>query len=198
MTTLLWSEQGGAERWGALLAAQARVKRLSLADLLVEVLPKLAGLKRLVGTDWSSEPIAPEAEPAELARRLRSEAPALFARRATHRDAVWVLQGADGLACLMSRTQRGAQMLPCWYERGHAEARIAGPLGDSLAAAIPLPDFRQKTLTWLAETGRLVAPAYCEGDGQIELEASALGILLGGGPSEPPDAGRASHLLHAH
>ena len=49
MATLLWSERAEAERWGSLIAEHPRTKRLSLADLLNEVLPKLGALNRLVG-----------------------------------------------------------------------------------------------------------------------------------------------------
>lgn len=179
MVTLLWSERGEAERQGSLVAAHARTKRLSLADLLIEVLPKLEELKRLVGPDWGGEPrLEPEIEPGELARRLRGEAVAQFVRKASHREAVWVLQGADGPACLMSRCRPGVQMLPCWYDAAHAEARIAGPLADAVAAAVPLAAFRERTLPWLAESGRLVAPGYCEGDGVVELAPADLEARL--------------------
>src|SRR6185503_3060529 len=112
MATLFWSERAAAERWGSLIAEHPRTKRLSLPDLLNEVLPKLAALNRLVGPDWGSEPLEPEIEPADLARRLRVEAVAQFVRQAKHREAVWILQGGDGPACLMSKSRPGAQMLP--------------------------------------------------------------------------------------
>ena len=144
MATLLWSERAAAERWGSLIAEHPRTKRLSLPDLLNDVLPKLGALNRLVGPDWGSEPHELEIEPADLARRFRAEAVAQFVRKAKQREAVWVLQGADGPACLMSKRRAGAQMLPCWYDSAHAEARIAGPLADSVAAAVPLATFRDE------------------------------------------------------
>lgn len=180
MVTLLWSERAEAERWGGLVAAHARIKRLSLPDLLIDVLPKLEQLNRRVGPDWGSEPLEPEVAPGELARRLRREAVAQFVRKASHREAVWVLQGADGPACLMSKCRPGVQMLPCWYDRAHAEARIGGPLADSVAAAVPLAAFRKRTLAWLADSGRLVAPGYCEGEGVVELAPADLAVRLAG------------------
>ena len=169
MVTLFWSERVEAERWGSLIAEHARTKPLSLSDLLNEVLPKLTALNRIVGPDWGAEPFEPEIEPGDLARRLRAEAVAQFVRKVNHREVVWILQGADGPACLMSKSRPGAQMLPCWYDRAHAEARIAGPLADSVAAAVPLATFRERTLLWLGESGRLAAPGYCEGCGLVEL-----------------------------
>jgi hypothetical protein len=180
VVTLLWSERGGAEGWGSLVAAHAKGKRLTLSELLMDVLPRLAELNRLVGPDWGTEPLEPEIEPADLARRLRIEAVAQFVRKTTHREVVWVLQQLEGPACLMSRGRPGTQMLPCWYDGAHAEARIAGPLSDAVAAAVPLAVFRERTLAWLADTGRLVAPGYCEGQGIVELSPADLAARLSG------------------
>jgi hypothetical protein len=180
MVTLLWSGHGEAVRRGALLAANARTKRLLLADLLIDVLPKLAELRRLVGPDWSAEPIEPEIDPAELAQRLRAEAVTTFVREAAAIGAVWILQGAEGPACLMSRRQAGTQVLPCWHDRAHAEARIAGPWADMVAAKVPIAAFRDKTLARLCDSGRLTAPGYCEGARVIELEARDLAARLAG------------------
>jgi hypothetical protein len=180
MATLLWSERAEAERWGSLIAEHPRTKRLSLPDLLSDVLPKLCALNRLVGLDWGSQPLEPEIEPADVTRHFRAEAVAQFVREANHREVVWILQGADGPTCLMSKCRSGAQMLPCWYDSAHAEARIAGPLADRVAAAVPLATFRDRMLLWLAETGRLVAPGYCEGDGLVELAPADLAAQLTG------------------
>jgi hypothetical protein len=182
MVTLLWSERAEAERWGSLIAEHPRTKRLSLADLLNEVLPKLTALSRLVGPDWGAEAVKSEIEPAGLVGSLREEAVSRFVRKASEQDIVWLLQGAEGPALLMSKRRPGQQMLPCWYNRAHAEARIAGPLADCVAAAVPLATFRERTLLWLGDSGRLVAPGYCEGDGAIELAPADLaGRLAGAG-----------------
>jgi Protein of unknown function (DUF2750) len=180
MVTLLWSQRTEAERWGSLIAEHPRTKRLSLADLLNEVLPKLAALSRLVGPDWGAEAAKPEIEPADLVASLREAAVARFVRKASEQDIVWTLQGAEGPALLISKRWPGKQMLPCWYNRAHAEARIAGPLADCVAAAVPLATFRDRTLLWLGDSGRLVAPGYCEGDGAIELAAAELAQRLAG------------------
>jgi hypothetical protein len=174
VTTLLWSQVCEAGQWGPRVAEHPRLKRLSLGDLYVDVLPRLAELERLVGPDWSAEPIEPEIEPGALARRLREEAVDMFLRHAACFGSIWVLQGVEGPACLMSKTQPGTQILPCWSDRAHAEARIAGPLGEAVAAEVPLQVFCSKTLTWVAETDRLVAPAFCEGPGLVEFAALEL------------------------
>lgn len=179
MVTLLWSDRAEAERHGSEAAVHARIKLLALPDLLIEVLPKLEALERLVGPDWGGAPrVEPEIEPGELAARLRAEAVAQFVRNATRRERVWVLQGAEGPVCLMSKGRPGAQVLPCWYEAAHAEARIAGPLADALAAPVSVAAFRERTLPWLADSGRLVAPGYCEGPGVVELVPADLEARL--------------------
>jgi hypothetical protein len=111
-------------------------------------------------------------------RRLRSEAVARFVREASRREAVWILHGADGPACLVSRSRPGAQMLPCWHDGAHAEQRVAGPLSDTVATAVPIAAFRDKMLLWLAESSRMVAPGYCEGDGVVELHPAELAARL--------------------
>jgi hypothetical protein len=188
MVTLLWAERGDAERWGMPAVANPRLKRLSLADLLTEVRPKLRALDRLVGTDWSETPPAPEVEPGDLALRLRSDAVSRFVHKASHRDTVWVLQGVDGPICLMSRTRPGTQMLPCWYDAAHAEARLEGPLAECVAIPVPLAGFCGKMLAWLEEEGRLVAPGYCEGDGLLELAPGDLATRLARAGPVPPAA----------
>jgi hypothetical protein len=180
MVTLLWSERAEAERWGSLIAEHPRTKGLSLADLLKEVLPKLTALNRLIGPDWGAEALNSEIEPADLVRWLREEAVARFVRKVSEHDVVWTLQGADGPALLISKRRPGKQMLPCWYNRAHAEGRIAGPLTNCVAAAVPLATFRDRTLLWLGDSGRLVAPGYCEGDGAIELTPADLARQLAG------------------
>jgi hypothetical protein len=180
MVTLLWSERTEAERWGSLIAEHPRTKRLSLADLLNEVLPKLAALSRLVGPDWGAEAVKPEIEPADLVRWLREEAVSQFVRRVGEGSVVWILQGAEGPALLMSKRRPGKQMLPCWYNLAHAEGRIAGPLANCVAAAVPLATFRDRTLLWLGDSGRQVAPGYCEGDGALELTPADLARQLAG------------------
>jgi len=85
---------------------------------------------------------------------------------------MWILlQGAEGPSCLISKLRPGRELVTCWGERGHAELRIAGPLQDTVAAEVPPTAFCDRLLVWAAETGRLVAPGFCEGDGGIELEA---------------------------
>jgi hypothetical protein len=180
MVTLLWSERAEAERWGSLIAEHPRTKRLSLADLHNEVLPKLAALSRLVGPDWAAEAVNSEIEPAELGGSLREAAVARFVHRVGEGNVVWLLQGAEGPALLMSKRRPGKQMLPCWHNRTHAEARIAGPLADCVAAPVPLATFRDRTLLWLGDSGRLVTPGYCEGDGAIELAPAELARQLAG------------------
>jgi hypothetical protein len=58
--------------------------------------------------------------------------------------------------------------------RRQAELRINGPLQDKVAAEMALIAFCDRLLVWAAETGRLIAPGFCEGEGAIEVEAGEL------------------------
>ena len=109
MVTLLWSERAEAERWGSLIAEHPRTKRLSLADLLNEVLPKLTALSRLVGLDWGAEAARNRKSSLLIlsAGCARRRSPGSCARL-SERNVVWVLQGAEGPALLMSKRRPGA------------------------------------------------------------------------------------------
>jgi hypothetical protein len=168
--TLLWSRREEAERWASVLATEPNVTALTLRDLLVDLLPTLARSGGYVGTDWNSEPIEPEMDPADLAGRLRADAVANFIDSAAHSRIVWVLYSAQGPACLMSKTRPGQMFLPCWADCAKAQAHVTGPSTELLPASIPLACFLGRTLMWLTEVRRRVFPAYIEGEGGIELE----------------------------
>jgi hypothetical protein len=178
LVTLLWSDRAMLEAWGYFATVASGTKFLPLPALFVDVLPRLTELRRFTGIDWSADPVRPELEPCELARLLRCGLKADFVRAARSAGAVWILQGAEGPSCLMSKAHASRELLPCWSERAHAEARIAGPLQDKVAAEVPLAAFCQRLLSWLGETRRLIAPGFCEGSGVIEMEAAELAAEL--------------------
>lgn len=168
---LFWSSAEEAARWADVVCKAPQVKSLTLGELYVDVLPRLAELNRLVGPDWGSDPTEPELEPAEFVGLLREAAVAQFVAEAIRGGKIWVLQGLDGPVRLVSRNRPDALMLPCWSDRVSAEKRIEGPLSEAVAAPIPVGVFLDRTLMWIAETRLLVAPAYCEGQGGVELTA---------------------------
>lgn len=179
-TTLVWSTREEAERWSGSLVANPRIKDIPLGAFLSEVLPALAGLKRLVGPDWSAEPVEGELQPLDLAERIRLEAVETFVQRAKLRQAVWMLEDSTGPALLVSATRSDQLFLPCWSSRRLAEARIEGPWKDMLAVEIPLPNFLTMTLPWLAERGWLVAPEHTEGAGALEFAPADLKLRFTG------------------
>jgi hypothetical protein len=180
MVRLLWSDPAMLADWGYLATGAGGTKFLYLTALFVDVLPRLAELERFVGIDWTADPVCPELDPAEPAR-LRQALKAAVVRQAVECGSMWILlQGAEGPSCLISKLRPGRELVTCWGERGHAELRIAGPLQDTVAAEVP---------PTAAETGRLVAPGFCEGDGGIELEA---GERIGDLVEAPVRAGASS------
>ena len=65
-TALLWTVHGEVERWASVLIDNPSVETFSLSRLACEVFPQLHASGRLVGTDWSADPIEPEVDPYEL------------------------------------------------------------------------------------------------------------------------------------
>ena len=49
--------------------------------------------------------------------------------------------------------------------------RLVGPGKDMVFAEIGLAAFCDRLWLWVVETGRLVAPAFCQGDGVIACQA---------------------------
>jgi Protein of unknown function (DUF2750) len=169
LVNLFWSDRAEAERWAHVLVTQPRLKLLSLFEMQTQVLPRLAEMRRLVGTDWTSEPIEPEFEPLDLDRMIRLHMLDVFLATALRQRHVWVLQGPDGPACFVSKHPKGGEALPVWIDRLSAEARLQGPWADFIITRVALAEFVQKTLIWCAETGRRVAPGYQDGPGVLEM-----------------------------
>jgi hypothetical protein len=181
--TLLWSDLAEAKRWAAAIAKGPRIKQLTLRDLLAEVLPRLADLKRLVGPDWSSEPVEPELDALDMARRLRVAMVEVTIGQAIAQGHVWVLTGIDGPLRFVSRSSDTTLVLPFWSDVASAQARAEGPFENALAGRIAIEDFRQRTLMWAAETRTRIAPGFCEGPGLIELDVADAKARLKAGAS---------------
>lgn len=167
--TLLWTSETEAVRWADVLTVNPRVKQIGIGGLIADVLPRLYGMDRVVGLDWSAEPIEPEIEPMELVQRLRQEGVETFLQRVRLRRAVWMLEDINGPALLVSAKGDNQLVLPCWATRGEAEARVQGPWRDMIAVEVPLANFVKLTLPWLAEQGWLVAAGHAEGASTLEL-----------------------------
>jgi hypothetical protein len=169
LVNLFWSDRAEAERWAHLLVTQPRLKLLSLYEMQTQVLPRLAEMRRLVGTDWSSEPVEPEFEPLELDRMIRLHMLDIFLATALSQRHIWMLMGPEGPACFVSKHPKGGEALPVWIDRVSAEARLQGPWAEFVVTRVALAEFVQKTLLWCAETGRRIAPGYQDGPGVLEM-----------------------------
>jgi hypothetical protein len=176
--TLLWSEEANARKWASTVADRPRLKELSRAELLQDVLPVLANMKRFVGPDWGSEPIEPEVEARDISERVRVEAVERFVRIVSTTGVIWMLEGVDGPGLLLSGSAQDRLVLPCWSDREEAERHLVGPFEELLALLIPIDNFLNRTLPWLEERGRLVAPEFEWGGGAIELEPGDLRFRL--------------------
>ncbi len=176
--TLLWSDEQQARRWASSVADRPRLKELTRSDLLQDVLPALAQMKRFVGPDWGADPVEPEVEARDIGERLRLAAIERFVRTVSTTGVVWMLEGIDGPGLLLSGSAQDRLVLPCWSDREEAEKHIVGPFEELLALLIPIDNFLNRTLPWLEERQRLVAPEFYWGGGAIELEPGDLRFQL--------------------
>jgi len=168
-TTLFWAEQEDAERAAIEVAEEPRVKSIPLADILHEVLPKLRDLERAVGTNWLAAPCEPEVEPMELAERLRQEMLASFVRQAVGQGGLYILEDEQGPTFAASTLLPNSLVLPVWTQREEAEMVQRGFWQDMNVSHIPVGKFIDRTLVWLGEIGRSVAPSYTPQINNIEL-----------------------------
>jgi hypothetical protein len=168
-TTLFWAEQEDAERAAASVAEEPRVKSIPLADLLHDVLPKLRDLERAVGTNWLAAPCEPEIEPMDLAERLRQEMLASFVRQAVGQGGLYILEDEQGPTFAASTEVPNTLVLPVWTQREEAEVVQRGFWQDMDISHIPLATFIERTLVWLQEINRSVAPNYTPRIANIEL-----------------------------
>lgn len=167
--TLFWSNEAEASRWADVLAVNPRVKMIPINEFIGEVLPKVAELGRLVGLDWSADPIECEVDPNDLISRMRHEGVESFLQRARLHNSVWMLEDPQGPALLVAQHHASRLMLPCWASRAEAEMRIEGPWSDMIAVEIPLHNFVHATLPWLVDQNWLVAPGYAPGGDTMEI-----------------------------
>jgi hypothetical protein len=117
-------------------------------------------------------PCAREFDPPELARRLRQALKAAFCAPSgayglgvnSAGGGRFMLSDLEGTAGSGARALLGRAR----PSRGSDERSLAGQ-GCCAGAA-----FGDRLLVWAAETGRRIAPGFCESDGAIEVEAAEL------------------------
>ncbi|ODT23746.1 MAG: hypothetical protein ABS54_10275 [Hyphomicrobium sp. SCN 65-11] len=167
--TIFWAEQEDAERAAEKVTTEPRVKPIPLADFMHEVLPKLRELERAVGTNWLAAPCEPEIEPTELLERLRQEILASFVRQAVGQGGLYILEDDQGPTFAASTEVPNTLILPVWTQREEAEIVQRGFWQDMDVSHIPVATFIERTLVWLGEIGRSVAPSYTPRVANIEL-----------------------------
>lgn len=176
---LFWSCPKEAKRWAKALAGEDGLQEISLLDFAGDILPGLKSGKGLAGTDWVSDPIEPEVEPADLLLRLKMEAVLVFLALVSERGAVFMAEGDDGPQ-LLPFARRGVERLALYIfpVRSEAERLMKRVTPGKRIIADPIADFRTSTLPWLAERGHLVVLEPIPGAGSVELEAADVASRL--------------------
>jgi len=176
---LFWSCPKEAKRWAKALAGEDGLQEISLLDFAGDILPGLKSGKGLAGTDWVSDPIEPEVEPADLLLRLKMEAVLVFLALVSERGAVFMAEGDDGPQ-LLPFARRGVERLALYIfpVRSEAERLMKRVTPGKRIIADPIADFRTSTLPWLAERGHLVVLEPIPGAGSVELEAADVACRL--------------------
>jgi hypothetical protein len=172
--TLFWSEQNEADRWAATVASEPRVKQIPLVDVLNEVLPRLQELQRAVMPNWSPDPADTEIEPRALAERLRVEIMASFVRQVVTSGAVYILEDEHGPTFAASVADPDRLVLPAWPTRPDAEFPRNGFWQEMAISRIPLDTFVDRTLVWLSEIDRPIAPSFTPRIAGTEVAAADL------------------------
>jgi hypothetical protein len=174
---LMWSTREEAGRWMTRFS-RPRLNPITLRNMFADVFPKLRALNRLIGPDWSAcTPADLEFELADLEQRLKAESARQFVEEALRTGAVWVLEDDMGPAFATAHAHRDALVLPCWSSQQAAEAQCTGFWSEMMISRIELFRFTGKTLAWLAEIGRCLAPNHSLG-APVELGAREVADLF--------------------
>lgn len=176
---LFWSCPKEAKRWAKALAGDDALREITLIDFAADILPGLKSGKGLAGTDWVSDPIEPEVEPADLLLRLKAEAVAGFLVLVHERGEVFLAEGEDGPQLLpILRRGEERRALYIFPVRAEAERLMKRVTPGKRVIADPISDFCSSTLPWLAERQHLVVLEPIAGAGTVELEAADLAERL--------------------
>ncbi|MGL4396876.1 MAG: DUF2750 domain-containing protein [Hyphomicrobium sp.] len=171
---LFWSSEKEARRWAEALSGEGALQELSLATFASDILPGLAAAKGYAGTDWVSDPVEPEIDPADLLLRLKSEAATDYVSRLIDGGHVYLVEGDKGpKLAAVTRRAVDMQLLPIFASRADAEQHVK-PSGGTKVIADPIADFRASTLPWARERGIMIAFEPIPGGGSLELDAAAI------------------------
>lgn len=176
---LFWSSPKEAKRWATALTGEDALQEIPLIDFCADILPGLKSGKGLAGTDWVSDPIEPEVEPADLLLRLKMEAVVPYLALIMERGEVFMAEGEDGPQ-LLPLVRRGVdrQALYIFPVRAEGERLLKRVLPGKRVIADPVQDFVSSTLPWLAERGHMIVLEPIPGAGPVELDAVDLAHRL--------------------
>lgn len=179
---LFWSSQIEAKRWAKALTGDDGLQDIPLQTFVVDILPGIGAAKGLAGTDWVSDPIEAEIDPADLILRLKTESLGDLARTMLARGEVYLVAGDDG-PMVQASTQKPNRhdstpiVLAVFAVRGDAERHMKRTGGKSIIAD-PIADFLASTLPWAKQRGHGISLEPISGAGPLEVGASDVAARL--------------------
>jgi hypothetical protein len=177
---LFWSSSKEARRWAEALTGEGKLQDFSLQAFAAEILPGLISGKGLVGTDWVSDPIEAEVEPADLLLRLRAEAMPHFVQALREGGQVFLVAGVGSNGPLVSTlTKRGQELsgVHIYAQRSEAEWAMKKSGGKKVIAD-PIADFVSSTLPWAESKGHLILAEPIRAAGPFEITPADLATRL--------------------
>lgn len=173
---LFWSSAKEARRWAEALTGDSKLQDLTLQVFAAEIVPGLISGKGLVGTDWVSDPIEAEVEPADLLLRLRAEALPGFLNELRESAQVFLVASPSGSGPLVvPLARRGVEYtgVHIYAQRSEAEWAMK-KAGAKKVMADPLADFISSTLPWALGKGHVILAEPIRAAGPVELKPDEL------------------------
>lgn len=173
---LFWSSEIEAKRWAKALTGDDGLQDIPLHTFVVDILPGIGAAKGLAGTDWVSDPIEAEIDPADLILRLKTESLSDLARGMVSRGEVFLVAGDQG-PMVQASTQKPnrhastAEVLAVFSARADAERHMKRTGGKNIIAD-PIADFLASTLPWAQQRGHGISLEPIPGAGPIEVPAT--------------------------
>ncbi len=177
---LVWSAHHEAGKWADVLSEDPELVTLDIANFMTETLARASLANTIIATDWSSEPVEPEIEPATLLGLLQDGLVRDFVGVATKTRSVFVLQSLERVMPVTVVDGR-SEVIPVWCDRALAEAAAQQVDGVAMPVRMPLAEFTGRFLLSAQGVRARIAPGYVHSQGARHYSTWEFKALLNGG-----------------